>query len=86
MTSVPARVERLALFGPPLLLEGEDAAIYNELLARICAAVQVDVIDDIEKNEGQTVLPGLIAAGHDRRPAVQMSCVPPHGTAAFRPS
>jgi hypothetical protein len=48
ITSVPARVERLGLFGPPLLLEGEDAATYNELLARMCAAVQpVDVIDDM---------------------------------------
>jgi hypothetical protein len=48
MTSVPTRVKRLALFGPPLLLEGEDPAIYNELLARMCAAVQpVDVIGEM---------------------------------------
>ena len=45
---VRVRVQRLALFGPPLLLEGEDAAAYDELLARICAAVKpVDVIDEM---------------------------------------
>ena len=45
---VRVRVQRLALFGPPLLLEGEDAAAYDELLARICAAVEpVDVIDEM---------------------------------------
>lgn len=38
----------LALFGPPLLLEGEDAAAYDQLLASICAAVKpVDIIDEI---------------------------------------
>jgi hypothetical protein len=37
-----------ALFGPPLLLEGEDAAAHDEFLARIRAAVNpVDIIDDI---------------------------------------
>jgi hypothetical protein len=40
MRSAPARVQRLALFGPPLLLEGEDEAAYDELLGRICAAVK----------------------------------------------
>ena len=30
---------RMAPFGPPLLLEGEDAAAYDQLLTRICAAV-----------------------------------------------
>ncbi len=46
--SVPERVRRLALFGPPPLIEGEDAAAYDQLLARICAAVKpVDVIDEI---------------------------------------
>jgi hypothetical protein len=45
---VPGQVQRLALFGPPLLLEGEDASAYDELLARICAAVKpVDIIDEI---------------------------------------
>jgi hypothetical protein len=47
-TSVWGRAQRLALFGPPLLLEGEDAAAYDEFLARIRAAVNpVDIIDDI---------------------------------------
>jgi transcriptional regulator of aromatic amino acid metabolism len=36
--SVPGRAQRLALFGPPLLIEGEDAAANDQLLARICAA------------------------------------------------
>jgi hypothetical protein len=46
MTSAPA--SRLTLFGEPLLLEGEDAAAYDQLLARICAAVKpVDVIDEM---------------------------------------
>jgi hypothetical protein len=46
--SVPERVQRLALFGPPPLIEGEDAAAYDQLLARICAAVKpVDIIDEI---------------------------------------
>jgi hypothetical protein len=48
MTSVPVRAPRSPLFGPPLLLEGEDVAAYDELLARICAAVKpVDVIDEM---------------------------------------
>ena len=43
--AVPGQVQRLAVFGPPLLLAGEDAAAYDELLARMCAAVKpVDVI------------------------------------------
>jgi hypothetical protein len=46
--SVPGRAQRLALFGPPPLIEGEDAAAYDQLLARIFAAVKpVDVIDEI---------------------------------------
>jgi len=36
MTSVP----RLIVFGRPQLLEGEDSAAYDELLARVCAAVK----------------------------------------------
>jgi hypothetical protein len=36
------------LFGPPQLLQGEDAAGYDELLGRVCAAIKpVDVIDQI---------------------------------------
>jgi hypothetical protein len=46
VTSAPA--PRLRLFGQPQVLEGEDAAAYDELLARICAAVKpVDIIDEI---------------------------------------
>lgn len=45
---VPGLAQRLALFGPPPLLEGEDAAAYDELLSRICAAVKpVDIIDEM---------------------------------------
>jgi len=48
IAAVPGQVQRLAVFGPPLLLEGEDAAAYDELLARVCAAVKpVDVIDEM---------------------------------------
>ena len=46
--SVPERAQRLGLFGPPPLIEGEDAAAYDQLLARIFAAVKpVDVIDEM---------------------------------------
>jgi len=46
--SIPERAQRLVLFGPPLLIEGEDAAAYDQLLARIFAAVKpVDIIDEI---------------------------------------
>ena len=45
---VRVRVQRLALFGLPPLLEGEDAAAYDQLVDRICAVVKpVDVIDEI---------------------------------------
>jgi len=45
---VPRQVQRLAVFGPPLLLEGEDSAAYDELLARVCAAVKpADIIDEM---------------------------------------
>src|SRR5262249_13423676 len=44
----PKPVARLALFGPPLLIEGEDAATYDELLAHMLAAVKpVDVIEEM---------------------------------------
>jgi hypothetical protein len=37
-----------SLFGPPQLLEGENGAAYDELLSRICAAINpVDVIDQM---------------------------------------
>jgi hypothetical protein len=46
--SVLEEAQRLALFGPPLLLEGEDAAAYDEFLIRIRAALNpVDIIDDM---------------------------------------
>jgi hypothetical protein len=46
--SVPGRAQLLVVFGPPPLLEGEDAAAYDQLLARIWAAVKpVDIIDEI---------------------------------------
>jgi len=48
MTSTPARVQRFAFFGPPPLLEGEDAALYDDLVGRMCAAVKpVDMIDEL---------------------------------------
>jgi len=38
----------LALFGPPRILEGEDAGAYDELLGRLCAAVKpVDIIEEM---------------------------------------
>jgi hypothetical protein len=44
-TSIPAR---LTPFGQPQLLENEDAAAYEELLARVYAAVKpVDIIDEM---------------------------------------
>jgi hypothetical protein len=37
-----------SLFGPPLVIEGEDAAAYDELSGRVCAAVRpVDVIGEM---------------------------------------
>jgi len=50
--SVPGQAQRLLLFGLPPLLEGEDAAAYDQLLARICAAVKpVDIIDEIMRRK-----------------------------------
>jgi hypothetical protein len=46
VTPAPLLIQRL--FGPPQLLEGEDAAAYDELLSRLCAAISsVDVIDEM---------------------------------------
>jgi hypothetical protein len=46
--SLPERAGRLALFGPPPLLEGEDAAAYDELLVRISGAVKpTDIFEEI---------------------------------------
>jgi hypothetical protein len=48
IAAVAGQVQRLELFGPPLVLEGEDAAAHDELLARLYAAVKpVDVIDEM---------------------------------------
>src|SRR5262249_38268786 len=48
LKSTPKPVARLALFGPRLLIEGEDAATYDELLARMLAAVKpADVIEEM---------------------------------------
>src|SRR2546428_9603200 len=45
---VRGQVQGLAVFGPPLLLEGEDATAYDQLLARICAVVKpVDIMDEM---------------------------------------
>jgi transcriptional regulator of aromatic amino acid metabolism len=42
------RAQRLLLFGPPLLIQGEDGAAYDQLLARIWVAVNpVDIIDEM---------------------------------------
>ena len=46
--NLPERAQRLLLFGPPLLIQGEDAAAYDQLLARIWVAVNpVDIIDEM---------------------------------------
>jgi hypothetical protein len=40
--------ERLALFGPPPLINGEDLSSYQELEARICGGVKpADILEDI---------------------------------------
>src|SRR5262249_33989778 len=47
-TSISKAVDRHRLFGAPPILEGEDAAAYDELFGRICAAIKpVDVIDEM---------------------------------------
>ena len=44
----PASLTIRRLFGPPQLLEGEDATAYDEHLSRVCAAVKpVDVVDEM---------------------------------------
>jgi hypothetical protein len=43
----PVSPAQLALFGPPQLLAGEDAAAYDQLVARVCAVV--NPLDFIEK-------------------------------------
>jgi hypothetical protein len=46
MTPAPAR--RFQVFGQPQILEGEDAASYDELLARICDTIKpADIIEEM---------------------------------------
>jgi hypothetical protein len=46
--STSEAVGRSSLFGPPLVLEGEDSAAYDELVGRLYAAAKpVDVIDEM---------------------------------------
>ena len=46
--STSKAISRHSLFGPPPVLEGENAAVYDELFGRVCAAVKpVDVIDEM---------------------------------------
>ena len=46
--SASTAISRYSLFGPAPILEGEDAAAYNELSSRVCAAIKpIDVIDDM---------------------------------------
>jgi hypothetical protein len=41
-------ISQHGLFGPPPILEGEDAAAYDELYGRVCATIKpVDVIDEM---------------------------------------
>jgi hypothetical protein len=48
LASPAAPVRRSAPFGPPPLIEGEDRAAYDELLAQISAAVKpADILEDI---------------------------------------
>jgi hypothetical protein len=48
-SSNPSELGRqLALFGPPPLIEGEDARVYDELLTQISTAVKpADILEDI---------------------------------------
>jgi hypothetical protein len=51
ITSVPDPL-RPAIFGPPPLLPGEDAAVYDAFYARICAAVNpTDILEEILVND-----------------------------------
>jgi hypothetical protein len=45
---MPGQAQRVALFGPPLLLEGEEHAAYDELSARVRTTVKpADILDEI---------------------------------------
>src|SRR5215472_738657 len=46
--AVPQPPERMAFFGPPPLLEGEDTQAYGDLLARVSAAIRPnDILEEI---------------------------------------
>ena len=46
--STSTAISQHSLFGPPPILEGEDAAAYDELFGRVCAAIKpIDVIDEM---------------------------------------
>lgn len=48
LASLQERAGRLALFGPPPLLEGEDTAAYDELLLQISGTVKpADILEEI---------------------------------------
>lgn len=47
-TSGPSSLSRTNIFGPAPLLEGEDAAAYDELLARVSGAVKpTDILEEV---------------------------------------
>ena len=46
--ATPAVIDRLEIFGPPPLLEGEDCKAYDTLLARVSGATKPkDIIEEI---------------------------------------
>jgi hypothetical protein len=46
--STSKAVSKCSLFGPPLVIAGEDVANYDELFGRVCAAVKpIDIIDEM---------------------------------------
>jgi hypothetical protein len=48
VSSADEPVRRFALFGPPPLIEGEDSAAYDEILAKVSAALKpADILEDI---------------------------------------
>jgi len=63
MTPAPAR--RFRLFGQPQILEGEDAAAYDELLARICDAIKP--VDTLAPSCETELFRALVAHGFASR-------------------
>jgi hypothetical protein len=48
LAAVPQPPERIAFFGPPPLLDGEDTSAYGDLLARVSAAIRPkDILEEI---------------------------------------